>query len=320
MMLVGCAILHSWVKPTLSKLFFVIFMLENHPPQIKTLDIVHRGKVRDIYDLGDGLWLIVASDRLSAFDVILPTPISGKGAMLTDISSFWFNKTEHLIANHCVADFDLSSRITEEEMGAIGGAGVVVKKLKPLPIEAIVRGYLIGSGWAEYQKTGEVCGISLPANLQQAGKLPEVIYTPSTKASLGQNDENISYQKSTEIIGEELAAQIRDISLTLYQFAAEYALERGIIIADTKFEFGLDENDQLVVMDEMLTPDSSRFWDAKEYQEGTSPPSFDKQIVRDYLNSLEWDKSPPGPNLPDEIISRTKARYQEVISLLKSNL
>lgn len=294
-------------------------MLENHPPQIQSLDIVHRGKVRDIYDLSDGLWLLVASDRLSAFDVILPTPIEGKGAMLTDISSFWFDKTEHLIANHCVKDYDLSARLTAKEMATIGKAGLVVKKLKPLPVEAIVRGYLIGSGWAEYQRSGAVCGIDLPPKLTQAARLPKTLYTPSTKAAMGENDENISYAQTINIIGEEMASKIRDISIKIYEYAANYALERNIIIADTKFEFGLDEDNQVVVMDEMLTPDSSRFWDKQSYQEGISPPSFDKQIVRDYLSGLDWDKKAPGPKLPDSIINRTRARYQEVIDLLKSH-
>lgn len=293
-------------------------MLENHPPQIQSLPLVHRGKVRDIYDLGEGLWLLVTSDRLSAFDVILPTSITGKGAMLTDISSFWFDKTEHIVSNHCVKNFDLSSRIKEAEMQAIGAAGLVVKKLKPLPVEAIVRGYLIGSGWSEYQKNGTVCQIKLPDNLQQADRLPETIYTPSTKAAMGENDENISYEQTIKILGEEMAKKIRDLSLKLYEFAVDYALKRGIIIADTKFEFGCDESGQVVVMDEMLTPDSSRFWDAKEYQQGISPPSFDKQIVRDYLNTVAWDKTPPGPVLPDDIIIQTKKRYEKVISLLKN--
>ncbi|PWQ99456.1 phosphoribosylaminoimidazolesuccinocarboxamide synthase [Leucothrix pacifica] len=280
--------------------------------QLKNYDLIAQGKVRDIYAIDEQHMLIVTTDRLSAFDVVLPQPIPDKGKVLLQVSNFWFEKLSHVIQNH-LTDIDLDElSITDEEAEYLEGRAIVVRRLRPLPIEAIVRGYIIGSGWKDYQKTGKVCGITLPENLKQASKLPEAVFTPSSKAEVGDHDENISFETMEQRIGPELAAQIRDTSLQLYTEAAEYALERGIIIADTKFEFGLDENDQLVLIDEILTPDSSRFWPADEYQEGTSPPSFDKQFVRDYLETLDWDKTPPGPTLPTEILERTAAKYQEV--------
>ena len=280
--------------------------------QLKNYDLIAQGKVRDIYAIDEQHMLIVTTDRLSAFDVVLPQPIPDKGKVLLQVSNFWFEKLSHVIQNH-LTDIDLDElSITDEEAEYLEGRAIVVRRLRPLPIEAIVRGYIIGSGWKDYQKTGKVCGIILPENLKQASKLPEAVFTPSSKAEVGDHDENISFETMEQRIGPELAAQIRDTSLQLYTEAAEYALERGIIIADTKFEFGLDENDQLVLIDEILTPDSSRFWPADEYQEGTSPPSFDKQFVRDYLETLDWDKTPPGPTLPAEILERTAAKYQEV--------
>ena len=280
--------------------------------QLKNYDLIAQGKVRDIYAIDEQHMLIVTTDRLSAFDVVLPQPIPDKGKVLLQVSNFWFDKLSHVIENH-LTDIDLDElSITDEEAEYLEGRAIVVRRLRPLPIEAIVRGYLIGSGWKDYQKTGEVCGIKLPENLNQASKLPQAIFTPSSKAEVGDHDENISYDIMEQRIGPELAEQIRDTSLQLYTEAAEYALQKGIIIADTKFEFGLDENDKLVLIDEILTPDSSRFWPADEYKEGTSPPSFDKQFVRDYLETLGWDKSPPGPTLPTEILERTAGKYQEV--------
>ena len=282
------------------------------------LELLHRGKVRDIYDVDEDHLLIVTSDRLSAFDVVLPQPIPGKGKILTRVANFWFGRTADLVANHS------SGRTLEqvvpraEDRLALAGRSIVVKKLKPLPIEAIVRGYLIGSGWKDYQKTGAVCGIALPANLRQAERLPEAVFTPSTKAQAGEHDENINYRQTVELLGEELAGQVRDLSLGIYTRAVEYAAARGIIIADTKFEFGLDENHTLHLIDEVLTPDSSRFWPMDRYRPGTSPPSFDKQFVRDYLETLDWDKTPPAPRLPEEIITRTAQKYAEVEQALTS--
>ena len=278
------------------------------------LPLIHKGKVRDVYQVDDKTLLMVASDRLSAFDVVLPDVIPQKGQLLTQISNFWFDMSKDLITNHLTAasvkdvigdaDNDLQAR------------SVVVKKLKALPVEAIVRGYIIGSGWKDYQKTGEICGIQLPENLQQAEKLPEPIFTPSSKAAVGDHDENISFQKMIEIVGEDLAEQVRDVSIKLYQMASEHALSKGIIIADTKFEFGLDENDNLVLMDEILTPDSSRFWNLQNYKVGTSPDSYDKQFVRDYLETLDWDKTPPGPHVPVDIIEATANKYREAFQLI----
>lgn len=278
---------------------------------IKSLPLAYKGKVRDIYDVDDHHFLIVTTDRLSAFDVILPDPIPGKGAVLTAVSNFWFNKLESVIDNHLV-DIQLDEILPEDERIQVEGRAIIVKKLKPLPVEAIVRGYIIGSGWKDYQLSGEVCGISLPEGLQQAQQLPQAIYTPSSKAAVGDHDENIDYAKTEELIGSEKAKQIKDVSLQLYKAAAEYALERGIIIADTKFEFGVDSNDKLYLIDEALTPDSSRFWPADTYQVGMSPPSFDKQIVRDFLETLDWDKTPPGPVLPSKILEKTSDKYKEV--------
>lgn len=279
--------------------------------EITSLPLINRGKVRDIYDVDDEHLLIVTTDRLSAFDVILPDPVPGKGAVLTTVSNFWFQRTKDLIPNH------LSEKTLEDvlpdasERTPIEGRGIVVKKLTPLPVEAIVRGYLIGSGWKDYQKTGAVCGIKLPDGLQQAEKLAKAIYTPSTKAEVGEHDENIDFSATVELLGEEMATRVKDISIKLYSEAADYARERGIIIADTKFEFGTDKNGQLMLIDEALTPDSSRFWPADSYQVGLSPPSFDKQYVRDYLETLDWDKTPPAPSLPAEVMNNTAAKYKE---------
>lgn len=278
---------------------------------LKQLPLNLRGKVRDIYDIDEQHMLIVTTDRLSAFDVILPDPIPGKGRVLTAVSNFWFDRTQNLIPNH-LTDIPLRQVIPDaEERAQVEGRAIVVKKLKPLPVEAIVRGYLIGSGWADYQATGAVCGIQLPTGLQQADQLPVPIYTPSTKAAIGEHDENISFEKTIDLLGQEMADQVRDISLKIYSEAAAYALQRNIIIADTKFEFGIDAQGILHLIDEVLTPDSSRFWPATEYQPGISPPSFDKQFVRDYLDSLDWDKTAPGPKLPESVLNKTAEKYQE---------
>jgi len=278
---------------------------------LSSLKLRARGKVRDIYDIDDRLMLIVTTDRLSAFDVILPDPIPGKGRVLTSVSNFWFGKLQHIIPNH-LANIPLEQVVPDAaERAQIEGRAIVVKKLKPLPVEAIVRGYLIGSGWKDYQKSGAVCGIQLPEGLQQAQQLPTPIYTPSTKAGVDQHDENISFENSVELMGREVAEKVRDASLRLYQEAAAYAKERGIIIADTKFEFGLDDDGVLYLIDEALTPDSSRFWPADQYQVGISPPSFDKQYVRDYLETLDWDKTAPGPTLPAEVAEFCAAKYRE---------
>ncbi len=287
-----------------------------HQSDIKSLPLLYRGKVRDIYDVDEDHILIVTTDRLSAFDVILPDPIPGKGAILTAVSNFWFGKTQHIIANH-LTDKTLDEVLPDAaERKTIEGRGIVVRKLNPLPVEAIVRGYLIGSGWNDYQETGAVCGIALPEGLQQAQQLPEAIFTPSTKADVGGHDENISFEKTVSLLGKDMAEQVRDVSIKLYQEAAAYALERGIIIADTKFEFGTDTDGKLILIDEVLTPDSSRFWPADSYQVGISPPSFDKQYVRDYLETLDWDKTDPGPSLPEEVIQRTGEKYREAMNLL----
>jgi phosphoribosylaminoimidazole-succinocarboxamide synthase len=275
------------------------------------LELLHSGKVRDIYAIDDAHLLIITSDRLSAFDVILPQPIPGKGEVLTRVANFWFERTKETIPNH-LSDMPLESVIPDAtQREQLGDRAIIVKRLKPLPIEAIVRGYLIGSGWKDYQKTGSVCGIELPTGLQQADKLPEAIYTPSTKAAVGEHDENISYEQTIDLLGEEMATKVRDMSLKIYTEAAEFARERGIIIADTKFEFGVDDEGTLHLIDEVLTPDSSRFWPADQYQPGISPPSFDKQFVRDYLETLDWNKKAPGPELPAEIIEKTSAKYAE---------
>jgi len=278
---------------------------------LKSLPLLARGKVRDIYSVDDDHLLMVTTDRLSAFDVVLPDPIPGKGAVLTAVSNFWFRRTRDIIPNH-LAGLSLAEVLPDEaERAEVAGRAVVVRKLRALPVEAIVRGYLIGSGWADYQKTGQVCGIPLPAGLQLADRLPEAIFTPSTKAAAGNHDENIDFEKARELLGDELATQVRDASLEIYTSCAGYALERGIIIADTKFEFGLDDEGRLVLIDEILTPDSSRFWPAASYAPGSSPASFDKQFVRDYLETLDWDKTYPGPVLPADVIEKTAAKYRE---------
>jgi phosphoribosylaminoimidazole-succinocarboxamide synthase len=287
-----------------------------HTSELPGLELVHRGKVRDVYALPGNRLLMVASDRLSAFDVVLPDPIPGKGEMLCQISNFWFAKTAHLLPNH----------LTGEAVEAVLPAGVdpalyrlrsvVTRRLKPLPVEAIARGYLIGSGWKDYQRSGELCGIRLPAGLKQAAQLPEPIFTPSTKAAVGDHDENVSFDAVVAAIGGELAEQVRAATLAIYRYAADFARERGILIADTKLEFGLDEEGQLRVMDEMLTPDSSRFWPADQYREGISPPSYDKQYVRDYLETLDWNKTAPGPRIPADIIEGTRQRYAEALKRL----
>jgi len=280
-----------------------------------SLPLIQKGKVRDIYDIDDSRMLIVTTDRLSAFDVVFSKGIAKKGAVLTSVANFWFDKTQHILPNHLTHE-PLNSVLNDQEAKQIEERGIIVKKLKPLAVEAIVRGYIIGSGWKDYQRTGSICGIPLPNNLQLAEKLPEVLYTPSSKAVVGEHDENIDFAKTVEILGADMAQQVKQASLALYQFAAEFARKRGIIIADTKFEFGLDENNTLTLMDEVLTPDSSRFWSAQDYQIGTSPKSFDKQIVRDYLETLSWDKTPPAPILPQHIIDKTASQYQQVQQLL----
>jgi len=287
-----------------------------HTSRIKSLPLIHSGKVRDIYDIDEGHMLIVTTDRISAFDVIMPTPIPGKGIILNQVTQFWMNKLSHIIPNQ-LCDLSLEDVLPdEEEREQVASHAMIVKKLKALPIEAIVRGYIIGSGWKDYQTTGDVCGIDLPAGLKLADKLPEAIFTPSTKAAVGAHDENIDYTKSKELLGDDLAQQVRDTSLQLYTEAADYARERGIIIADTKFEFGLDSDGQLTLIDEVLTPDSSRFWPEDEYQPGSSPVSFDKQFVRDYLETLDWNKTAPGPELPDEIVTKTAEKYEYAKKLL----
>jgi phosphoribosylaminoimidazole-succinocarboxamide synthase len=275
------------------------------------LTLRNRGKVRDIYELDAGHLLIVTTDRLSAFDVVLPQPIPGKGEVLTRVSNFWFARTRAIVPNH-LSDRPLADAIPDAaQRAALGDRALIVRKLRPLPVEAIVRGYLIGSGWKDYQKTGAVCGIALPAGLRMADQLPEAIYTPSTKAEIGEHDQNIRFDETIGLLGPDLAAQVRDTALRIYTESAAYARERGIIIADTKFEFGLDDAGRLHLIDEVLTPDSSRFWPADQYRPGSSPPSFDKQYVRDYLETLDWDKTPPGPTLPDEVIRRTAEKYRE---------
>ncbi|HSN41473.1 MAG TPA: phosphoribosylaminoimidazolesuccinocarboxamide synthase [Burkholderiales bacterium] len=282
---------------------------------IKSLKFLHRGKVRDLYAVGDDKLLVVQTDRLSAFDVILPTPIPGKGQVLTELSFFWFKKLGHILPNH-LTGIAPESVVADSERGQVAGRAMVVKKLKPLLIEAVVRGYIIGSGWKDYQETGAVCGIKLPAGLRQAEKLPQPIFTPASKAPAGQHDENITFAETEKTVGAQLAAKVRDISIRLYTEAAEYAASHGIIIADTKFEFGTDDKGNLVLIDEALTPDSSRFWPAAEYRTGISPPSFDKQIVRDWLETQPWNKKPPAPALPPEVLRKTAEKYREVQRLL----
>lgn len=283
--------------------------------QLSSLKFLHRGKVRDLYAVGDDRLLVIQTDRLSAFDVILPVPIQGKGRVLTELSNFWFNKLGHVIPNH-LTGIDPETVVSAADRAQVRGRSMVVKKLKPLLVEAVVRGYLIGSGWNDYKKTGAVCGIQLPAGLQQAQKLPQVLFTPSSKAPAGQHDENITYAEVEKLVGAKLAAQVRDVSIRLYSEAADFAATRGVIIADTKFEFGVDAQNNLVLIDEILTPDSSRFWPAAEYRTGISPPSFDKQIIRDWLETTTWNKKPPAPTPPPEVLAKTSAKYAEVQRLL----
>tara|TARA_B100000953_G_scaffold49978_1_gene38420 strand:+ start:93 stop:968 length:876 start_codon:yes stop_codon:yes gene_type:complete len=286
-------------------------------PIIQNLDLVAQGKVRDIYAIDQDHILLVTSDRMSAFDVVLPDPIPNKGEVLTQLSLFWFEQTENIVANHLSNNFMLEDLIqNQSEIDYFKKRSMVVKRLHPLPIEAVVRGYLIGSGWKDYQANGSVCGIELADNLQMAAQLPEPIYTPATKAEFGEHDENITYETTVDILGETLANQVKDLALAIYSHGVEHAKKRGIIIADTKFEFGLDENGKLYLIDEVLTPDSSRFWAIEDYQLGISPPSFDKQYLRDYLETLDWDKTAPGPKLPQEIIENTAAKYKSAYKII----
>ncbi|RMF97077.1 MAG: phosphoribosylaminoimidazolesuccinocarboxamide synthase [Gammaproteobacteria bacterium] len=288
-------------------------LYESRIPELRKLG---QGKVRDIYAIDDRHLLIVATDRLSAFDVVLPDPIPGKGEVLTRLSNFWFARTTAIVPNH-LAELPLEAAIRDAALRAqLASRATVARRLQPLPIEAVVRGYLIGSGWKDYQATGRVCGIELPGGLEQAARLPEPIFTPATKAEAGEHDENISFDEAAELIGAELAGRVRDLAIEIYRQGAEYAASRGIIIADTKFEFGLDEAGELYLIDEVLTPDSSRFWPAEAYRTGISPPSFDKQYVRDYLETLDWNKKPPGPKLPPEVIRRTSEKYRQAAALL----
>ena len=280
-----------------------------------SLPLLHRGKVRDIFDIDDANMLIVTTDRLSAYDVVFDQPIPEKGMILNSIANYWFQKTEHIVQNH-LTDISLEEVLSKDEAEMLAGRAIVVKKLRPLAIEAVIRGYLIGSGWKEYLSSGMVCGIPLPPNMRLAQQLLKPLYTPSSKAGVGEHDTNISFKETETIVGSALAAQIKEVSLKIYQFAAEHALNCDIIIADTKFEFGLDENNQLTLMDEVLTPDSSRFWPAAEYQLGISPKSYDKQIIRDYLETLDWNKAPPAPRLPDNIMAKAAEKYHQVYSIL----
>ena len=288
-------------------------LYESH---LTSLPLIQRGKVRDIYAVDEQHLLIVTTDRISAFDVILSEPVPGKGAVLTTLSNFWFARVESVIRNH-LSKLSLAEVLPDAaERATVEGRAIVVDKLRPLPVEAIVRGYIIGSGWKDYQKSGRVCGIELPAGLKQAQQLPQALFTPSTKAEIGAHDQNIDFERTCELLGRARAEQVRDVSIRIYQTAADFARTKGIIIADTKFEFGLDNNDELVLIDEVLTPDSSRFWPADEYQVGISPPSFDKQFVRDYLETLDWNKQAPAPKLPTEILEKTAAKYREAFTRL----
>ena len=283
---------------------------------LTSLEFLHRGKVRDLYAVGNDKLLVIQTDRLSAFDVILPDPIPGKGRVLTALSNFWFARLGHVVPNHLTGIAPESLISDPRELEQVAGRSMVVKKLKPLLVEAVVRGYVIGSGWSDYQRTGAICGIKLPAGLQQAEKLPQPIFTPASKAPAGQHDENITFAEVEKTIGADYAARVRDISIRLYSEAAEYARTKGIIIADTKFEFGVDERGELYLIDEALTPDSSRFWPADQYRVGVSPPSFDKQFVRDWLETQPWNKKHPAPRLPPEVLARTSAKYHEALRLL----
>ncbi len=282
---------------------------------LKSLPFLHRGKVRDIYAVGDDKLLVIQTDRLSAFDVILPDPIPEKGRVLTRLSLFWFDKLAHVIPNH-LTGIAPETVVAPNERDQVAGRAMVVTKLKPLMIEAVVRGYVVGSGWKEYQTSGTICGIELPRGLAQAAQLPEPIFTPATKAPAGQHDENISFAEAAKIVGDRYAAEVRDASLRLYKEAAAYAATRGIIIADTKFEFGTDASGKVHLIDEALTPDSSRFWPKSEYRTGISPPSFDKQFVRDWLESQPWNKKAPAPHLPPDVLMKTSEKYQEALRLL----
>ena len=288
-------------------------MFQSYIPHLKLLG---RGKVRDIYEADDQHLLIVATDRLSAYDVIMPNPIPGKGEILTSLSNFWFDMMSDLVPNH-LTKLNINSYISDKrEIKILEKRSIIVKKLKPLPIESVVRGYLIGSGWRDYEKNSAICGIKLPKNLNQAQKLPEIIYTPATKAAAGDHDINIDYEMTESLIGKELAKRVKEISIDIYKRAFDYAISRGIIIADTKFEFGLDDEENLYLIDEILTPDSSRFWPKDSYKVGISPPSYDKQYLRDYLDTLSWEKVAPGPDLPDEIIQNTYHKYLEAKQIL----
>jgi phosphoribosylaminoimidazole-succinocarboxamide synthase len=284
---------------------------------LKSLPFLHRGKVRDLYAVGADKLLIIQTDRLSAFDVILPTPIPGKGRVLTELSLFWFEKLAHVLPNP-LTGIDPRDVVAADEREQIAGRAMVVRKLEPLLVEAVVRGYIIGSGWKDYQETGAICGIRLPPNMQQAQKLPQPIFTPASKAPAGQHDENIPYGEVETLVGKDMAARVRDVSIRLYTEAADYAAQRGIIIADTKFEFGTDDQGGLVLIDEALTPDSSRFWPASKYRTGISPPSFDKQFVRDWLETQPWNKKAPAPALPDDVLKQTSDKYREALRLLKT--
>ena len=291
-----------------------------HTSQLSSLPLLARGKVRDNYAVGDNRILMVASDRISAFDVIMGEPIPGKGALLTQMALWWFEQLKDIVPNHLTGDAP-ESVVSAEEVAQVAGRSMLVRRLKPIPVEAVVRGYLAGSGWKEYQESQSVCGVPLPAGLKNASKLPAPIYTPAAKAAVGEHDENISFERTVEMIGAELAAKIRDVSIQLYERAAAIALKKGIIIADTKFEFGLDDAGKLVLMDEVLTPDSSRYWPAESYQEGSNPPSFDKQFLRDWLEQAQvdgrpWGKTAPAPKLPDEVIAQTAAKYREAMERL----
>ena len=280
-----------------------------------SLPLLHRGKVRDIFDIDEKHMLIVTTDRLSAFDVVFDEPIPEKGKILTSIANYWFKKTNHIIQNH-LTEVSLEAVLPPQEVSMMRGRAIVVKKLRSLPIEAVIRGYLIGSGWKEYVKTGAICGIKLPRHMELAEKLEQPIFTPSSKADVGAHDENISFIETKNIVGEELAAQIKNISLKLYDFASDHSIKRGILIADTKFEFGLDSEGKLTLMDEVLTPDSSRFWPLQDYKPGLNPKSFDKQIIRDYLETLDWNKAPPAPIIPESIMAQTAQKYKAIQSKL----
>ena len=290
-------------------------------PIIKNLELIAQGKVRDIYSIDKDHLLIVTTDRMSAFDVVLPDPIPGKGEILTQLSHFWFKQTENIVQNHLSDDFTIEEILEDHtNIDYYTTRSMVVKRLKPLPIEAVVRGYLIGSGWKDYQNSGSVCGIALEDNLQMAAQFSEPIYTPATKAEFGEHDENISYEKTVDILGEDLASKVKDHAVAIYNYGVQHASKRGIIIADTKFEFGLDEDGALYLIDEVLTPDSSRFWAMEDYHLGISPPSFDKQYLRDYLETLDWDKTEPGPELPSEIIENTAAKYQSAYDIITERI